>query len=230
VIARRTDRRGEPAVRSFQEADKLDATPRLSHGDEVVYSLEAERARAKGEILLQPASPLAVSAGEVITAENQPAETFKGAHTRIIDSLPHPNMVTAGASADRMNAALGAGVLAPAIDAAMAVQARNSVEKMLCHQLAAAHYTAMRLIERSTQPNLQAGEVACFTNASARMMDVYQAGCLALLKRKTRGQQRVLVQYVNVGAGGQAVVAGRVDRGSRKRGRRRKTRDEPQAP
>jgi len=130
-------------------------------------------------------------------------------------------MVTAGASGDRMNAALGAGVLEPAIDAAMAAQARNSIEKMLCHHLAAARYTAMRLIERSTQPNLQAGEVARFTNASARMMDVYQAGCLALLKLKTRGQQRVLVQYVNVGAGGQAVVAGRVEpRGDPSKARR----------
>jgi hypothetical protein len=88
----------------------------------------------------------------------------------------------------------------------------------------------MRLIERTANPNLQPGEVARFTNASARMMDVYQAGCLALLKLKNGGKQRVLVQYVNVGAGGQAVVAGRVGRGSRKRGGRRKTGDEPHAP
>jgi len=129
-----------------------------------------------------------------------------------------------------MSAALGAGVLEPAMDAAMAAQARNSIEKMLCHQLAAAHHTAIRLIEHSTNPNLQAGEVARLTNASARMMDVYQAGCLALLKLKTRGQQRVLVQYVNVGSGGQAVVAGRVDRGSRRRGRCRRIGDEPHEP
>ena len=208
-------------------ADTLDATPRLSSGDEVVYSLEAKRERARGEILLQPSSPIVVSAGEALTAENQPGEIFKGAHSRIIDTLANPNTVTVGASGDRMSAALGAGVLEPAIDAAMAAQARNSIEKMLCHQLAAAHHTAMRLIEHSTNPNLQAGEVARFTNASARMMDVYQAGCLALLKLKTKGQQRVLVQYVNVGSGGQAVVAGRVDRGSRKRGKCRRTGNEP---
>jgi hypothetical protein len=120
VTKQKTDRRGEQAVRALQEADNLDATPRLSHGDEVVYSLEAQKARAKGEILLQPASPLAVSAGEALTAENQPGGTFKGAHTLIVDTLAHPNMVSVGASGDRMNAALGAGVLEPAIDAAMA--------------------------------------------------------------------------------------------------------------
>ncbi len=219
--------RGEQAIQAFQEADNLDATPRLSHGDEVVYSLEAKKARAKGEILLQPASPLAVSAGEAVTWENQPGEPFKGAHAMIVETLEHPNTVTAGASGDRMNAALGAGVLEPAIDAAMAAQARNSIEKMLCHQLAAAHHTAMRLIEHSTNPNLQPADLARFTNASARMMDAYQAGCLALLKLKTKGRQRVLVQHVNVGAGGQAVVAGRVDRGSRRRGELAESKDGP---
>jgi hypothetical protein len=170
-----------------------------------------------------------VSAGEVLTAQNQPGDTFKGAHNLIIDTLAHSNTVAAGASGGCMNAALGAGVLEPAVDAVMAAQARNAIEKMLCHQLAAAHHTAMRLIEHSTNPNLQAGEVARFANASARMMDAYQAGCLALLKVKTRGQQRVLVQYVNVGAGGQAVVAGRVGQGPRKRRGRRKNGDEPHA-
>jgi hypothetical protein len=62
------------------------------------------------------------------------------------------------------------------------------------------------------------------------MMDVYQAGCLALLKLKMGGRQRVLVQYVSVGPGGQAVVAGRVGRGSRVRGGLPKTEDRPHEP
>jgi hypothetical protein len=212
-------RRGEQAIRAFQEADSLDATPRLSHGDDVVYGLEAKRARASGEILLQPTAPVVVSAGEAITWENQAEEKHKGAHARIVETLEHPNAVSAGASGDRMSAALGAGVLEPAIDAAMSAQARNSIKKMLCHQMAGAHFTAMRLLEQSADPNLQPGEAARFTNASARMMDVYQAGCLTLLKLKTRGMQSVLVQYVNVGPGSQAVVGGSVGGGSRKRGR-----------
>ena len=52
------------------------------------------------------------------------------------------------------------------------------------------------------------------------MMEVYQKACLTLQKLKNRGTQRVEVQYqqVNVGPGGQALVAGRVGRGSGKRG------------
>jgi hypothetical protein len=63
-------------------------------------------------------------------------------------------------------------------------------------------------------------ERARLTTAAARMFEVYQSGCLTLLKLKTRGRQRVLVQHqqVNVGPGGQAIVAGRLSRGSRSGG------------
>jgi hypothetical protein len=54
--------------------------------------------------------------------------------------------------------------------------------------------------------------VARFTNAAARLIDVYQNGCLILQKLKTKGTQRVVVQYqqVNVSGGSQAVVAGKI--------------------
>lgn len=211
-------RRGEQAIQAFQEADNFDRIPRLSRGDDVVYGMEAAKARGRGEVLLEPTAPVVKGAGEAISWDNQPDEIFKGAHCRIVETLEHPNSISAGASGCRLSAAMGAEVLEPAIDAAMSAQARNSIEKMLCHQMAGAHFTAMRLLEQSANPNLQPGEAARFTNAAARMMDVYQAACLTLLKLKTRGTQRVLVQYVNVGPGGQAVVAGRVGRGSRKRG------------
>jgi hypothetical protein len=49
-------------------------------------------------------------------------------------------------SGDRLNLARGAGVLKGAIDASMTAGAGNSLEKMLCHQLAAVHRAAMQLI------------------------------------------------------------------------------------
>ncbi len=62
-----------------------------------------------------------------------------------------------------------------------------------------------------------AADVVRYGNAAARLMDVYQTGLLTLLKLKTNGQQRVVVQYVNVQEGGKAVVAGNVG-GSRRKG------------
>ncbi len=128
--------------------------------------------------------------------------------------------ISAGASGQRMYAALGAGVLEPALDAAVSAQAGNSIEKMLCHQLAAVHMAGMKLmasLERSDR-ELPPVERARLTNAAARMFEVYQSGCLTLLKLKTRGRQHVVVQHqqVNVGSGGQALVAGRLSRGSRR--------------
>ena len=43
-------------------------------------------------------------------------------------------------------------------------------------------------------------------NAAARCMTVYQQGLLALHKMRQNGQQRIMVQYVNVSHGSQAVI------------------------
>jgi hypothetical protein len=219
-------RRGEQAIQEFQKAAIADAMTRTEVGDDIVYGAEARLARGRAELYLKPVAPVAVSAGEAVTWENKADEIFTGAHARIVETLAHPNSISVGASIARTSAALGADVLEPAIDAAVSAQAANSIEKMLCHQMAAVHFSAMRLLEQSANPDLrlQPAEVARFTNAAARLMDVYQAGCLTLQKLKTRGTQRVLVQYqqVNVGDGGQAVVAGRIGRGSRNRGKGRK--------
>jgi len=214
-------RRGERAIAAFQAAGQADAMTRASAGDGVIYGLEAAKARERGEILLQPTTPVAVRCGEAAAWDNKVGEASAGETAWIIDTLEHPNSVSAGASGSRMAAARRADVLEPAIDAAQSAQAANSIEKMLCHQMAAAHFAAMRLLERSACERLQPGDVARYTNAAARMMDAYQNGCVVLQKLKTKGTQRVLVQYqqVNVEAGGQAVVAGRLGRGSRKGGR-----------
>ena len=214
-------RRGEQAIQAAQEAALADATPRREAGDDIVYAGQARLARARAEAYLEPADPVTVSAGEAVSWQNQAEEAFPGTQARIVETLEHPNTISVGASLDRTSAALGAGILEPAVDAAESAQAGNSIEKMLCHQLAGAHFAAMRLLERSTGDRLPPGEIVRFTNAAARMMDVYQAGCLTLQKLKAHGQQRVLVQYqqVNVNDGGRALVAGRVGGGSRNRGR-----------
>jgi plastocyanin len=214
-------RRGEQAIQAAQEAALFDTMPRREVGDDIAYATQARHAHGRAELYLKPVDSVAVSAGEAVTWQNKADEIFPGAHARIVDTLEHPDTISVGASIDRTSAAQSAGVLEPAIDAAASAEAANSIEKMLCHQMAGAHFSAMRLLERSAESTLQPGDVARFTNAAARMMDVYQAGCQTLLKLKTRGEQRVTVSYqqVNVGPGGQAVIAGRVGGGSRNRGR-----------
>jgi hypothetical protein len=201
-----TGTRGERAIQAFQEAANLDAIPRLSHGDEIVYAMEAEKARAKAQALLQLTDPVRLAAGEVI-----------GGDHRIVDTLESPEAISAGASSRRMHAALEVGVLEPAADAAKTAQAANSIERMLCHGITAAHFMAMRLY-KATQDCLeclpyqqqQFGEVARLTNAVARQLEIYQTGCLTLQKPKTGGRQQVLVQHQQVNVGSRCALDSRL--------------------
>lgn len=125
----------------------------------------------------------------------------------IQDLLATPDLSAVEATLDRNRLLLqdGLDVAAMAVDAALSIQATNSLEKMLAHQLAATHKQIMELMGAvSCQPNADAQ--AKRMNAAARYMSVYQQGMLALHKIRQNGQQRIMVQYVNVSQGSQAVI------------------------
>ena len=67
-----------------------------------------------------------------------------------------------------------------AVDAGRIRQAGNSLEKMLCHQMAAAHRAAMKMTASSLNTSLPPVEMALLSNAAARMMQVYQEELLTL--------------------------------------------------
>jgi hypothetical protein len=132
-----------------------------------------------------------------------------------------PSMLAAEASEARVRFAGESVVMA--VDAAESIKARNSLEKMLAHQMAAAHRVAMlfaghaeRLLKH-TAPDSPFGpikqaysvEAARMANAMARSMSAYQDGMVAFDRIRRGGKQtvRVVHQHVAVGPGGQAVVA-----------------------
>ena len=143
-------------------------------------------------------------------------------------------MLTATASRQRLEPTGNS--LPMAVDAAESIQAKNSLEKMLAHELTAAHRLAMSMAEQSVRFDRQhetlgrinpahSVEAARLANASARMMGAFQDGLLALDRIRRGGKQTVKIvhQHVAVGPGGQAVVAaGGVKGGSKTRGRCRK--------
>jgi hypothetical protein len=153
------------------------------------------------------------------------------------DTVEHPNHVTVDASRDRLELANQASILDLALDTADTVQARDSIERMLCHQLAAAHRAAMKLTAQlnreiegleckigyaNREPhNLHAGRLAA---SVARMMAAFNDGAMTLQRLRTGGRQVVQVQHVQVNSGGQAVVTGKLTtgRGGRRRGRKSK--------
>ena len=130
------------------------------------------------------------------------------------------------------------------LDAADTVQAQNSLERMLAHQLASAHRSTMKMMAQldrrlsvmgnlsPTHPETAAVNVeACrLANAAGRLMASYQSGLLALERMRSGGKQHVVVQHIHqhvqVGEGGQAMVAGQVKAGGRRKaGRGRGSKD-----
>jgi hypothetical protein len=107
------------------------------------------------------------------------------------------------------------------IDAAATIDARNSLEKMLAHQMAAAHRMSMQFMRRAEQELRRQNDPEAVLeanrcgNAAARMMKAYQEGLLTLGRMRTGGRQVVTVQHVQVSEGGQAIVAGAVNSGGK---------------
>jgi hypothetical protein len=141
---------------------------------------------------------VAQSHGEAVPP---PTETF------LHDALTIPDLAAVEASLDRNWLLLQSGtdVAAMALDAASSIQASNSLERMLAHQLAAAHRVAMEQMGQVRYEHTAADQ-AKRLNAAARCMAVYQQGLLVLHKVRQNGQQRIMVQYVNVANGAQAVI------------------------
>jgi len=75
--------------------------------------------------------------GELIPIEDE------GGALVLRNTVEHPSYVNADAARDRLDLASKAGVLESALDAVETIQAQNSLEKMLAHQLAAAHQLSM---------------------------------------------------------------------------------------
>jgi hypothetical protein len=169
-------------------------------------------AKVEAEEMMKPVGELVRGTGEVFHADPRETE-FDTTRVILYNTLTHPNMISVNASENRMEAALNAGVLEAAVDAAETAQAENSLEKMLAHQMAAAHYGAMKLVTRGLNDRLPPVDAARLTNAAARLMQAYQEALLTLQKIRTGGKQVVVVQRVEVSGGGQAVIAGSMNGG-----------------
>ncbi len=188
----------------------------------------ASRQRAR-EVVEQVRAPIEhepAFGGELVPADETPGALA------LRDTLERPDAVAADASRMRLELADRAGVLETALDAADTMEASNSFEKMLTHQLGLMHHLTMKMgaqairhIERLGQANLThaeaqriSTEAARLGNATARMTVTYQQGMTTLQRVRSDGAQKILVQHVTVQDGGQAIVAGKV----RTRGQRRK--------
>lgn len=152
-------------------------------------------------LLALESSPL-VNVGEIVsTVPDTPAREV------IADTLAMPSQVTVDASIARTDllVQVQSNVLALAVDAAHTIGAKNSLEKMLAHQLALLHSVSMRTMDKALLQCRDSDRIGLL-NATSRMMDVFQNGLLTIQKLRSKGAQKITVRHVTVQPGGQAVI------------------------
>jgi hypothetical protein len=220
------EKRGRPKASDYKASDYVELAARMRvtacySGPCAADDLRlADEWEAQARTKQLPSTRTEIGAGgELIDIENRPFG--------IVDTVANPDYVTAEASRDRLGLANQAGSLGLALDAADTIQAQDSLEKMLVHQMAVLHYGMMRATARMNEELDAAGVIdpidpnkreaanvrACrLAGAISRMSATYQQGLLTLQRKRTGGNQQVTVkhihQQVNVTQGGQAVVAG----------------------
>lgn len=125
----------------------------------------------------------------------------------LVNTLTEPKIAALEASNHRTEllTMLGTDIAAMALDAAATVEAANSLEMMLAHQMAAIHQLSMKMAHRASL--IQDPAVAVKTmNAAMKGFSTYQGGLAALRHLRGTQQQHIVVQHVNVASGGQAMV------------------------
>ena len=128
----------------------------------------------------------------------------------ISNTVDNPDYVTIDASRDRLELANDARALEMALDAADSIEARDSLEKMFVHQMAALRRSAMKLSARTTdflnwlqevraedRQRSYSVEACRLAGAFARVSCAYQQGYLTLRRIRAGGRQHVTVQNIH---------------------------------
>ena len=156
---------GEAGIRASLKARRTRARKPDSPEEAARNSLEEEIALRDAENALRAPDNLVAAAGEVIRPE------FR--LDFLVDRLQdEPDTISVIASEHRVElaACVGPRVAESAIDAAQTAQAANSLEKMVCHQMAAGHRVAMKLMSNALSDSLPPVEAAHRAGAATRRL------------------------------------------------------------
>jgi hypothetical protein len=86
------------------------------------------------------------------------------------------------------------------------IEPKDSVEFFLASQMFAVHDLAMTMATRAAIPDQQTDGIDRNINRITKLMRTFTTQMDALNKHRTKGQQKITVQHVNVENGGQAIV------------------------
>lgn len=101
---------------------------------------------------------------------------------------------------------VSAGHCAAISDALHAMRPQDEVEGLLITRLLALHFQGMSYMETSSNNAVSSEVREMHLNRSVKLFRLYNETLETLMRYRRKGEQKVIVQYVNVEQGGQAVV------------------------
>jgi len=192
-----------------------------------IDELVAQDIEAEAELMLVSNELPITTFGEV--SHPHIKELWKQNKGLAIDTLKTPGIVPEEASIRRSDLLIqdSMDITSMAIDAANSIKADNSLEKMLAHQMTAAHElmmksanSAMHELERLNDKQKigryhqeEGVEYQRLVNSTAKLMNAFSNHYLTLQKVRSGGNQTMTVQHVHVNDGGQAVI-GNINKGA----------------
>jgi hypothetical protein len=97
-------------------------------------------------------------------------------------------------------------IFATTMAALKGIGPKDELEGMLAAQMVAVHTTAMEMSARALADGQTVDGVDRNINRVTKLMRTFTTQLEALNKYRTKGQQKITVQHVNVNDGGQAIV------------------------
>jgi hypothetical protein len=193
-----------------------DSTTRRAKLAQLALSGKADMARAAaGGGAASDLDAYAIESAALLAMEDRKGGLLLGASGEtlpqddvpLLDTMKAPGAVAMDASRDRLRLVSQVGVdcAAVALDASDTIQASNSLEKMLAHQLAVCHTAAMNYVAKA---NLQRDpqHAVRMMNLGIRAMETFQRGLITVKRLRGSGEQRITIKHVSVSDGGQAVI------------------------
>ena len=200
VIENRITGNAANAIRLRQAAQRkrvyASETDPIHHACDMGEARDLDR---QATALLIPQKPLKRGLGDEII----PPEGL--GLTGLESTLKTPDNLALEATIQRTDLADKAGVFELAIEAAESAKAEGAVQKMICHQMAAAHRHAMRLLAES-EAQRDSVEKCRMAATASKLIDAFSRAATALQRLQTGSSQVVTVQHVQINGGQTAIV------------------------
>ncbi len=86
------------------------------------------------------------------------------------------------------------------------INPHDELEGMLAGQMVAVHNMSMEFSRRALLSNIALEAADRYINRASKLMGLFTRQAEALQRYRTKGQQKIVVQHVQVGEGGQAII------------------------